>query len=71
MNVVAIAEPTSIVFGEPNSSQRDGPDYPIIDEKKTVVVDNPIMTQGADVKIRVGSFLARAADSYYSPRNLK
>jgi len=32
--VVTIGEPISIVFGEPNSSQRDGPDYPIIDEKK-------------------------------------
>jgi len=32
--VVTIAEPISVVFGEPNSSQREGPDYPIIDEKK-------------------------------------
>jgi len=32
--VVTIVEPLTIVFGEPHSSLRDTPDYPIVEEKK-------------------------------------
>jgi hypothetical protein len=31
--VVTIVEPLSIVFGEPNSSLRNGPDYPVVEDK--------------------------------------